>query len=275
VGEGHNLIYRALRPIAAGEQLQPSYLEGPELLAPSFLRRRLLAARKGFECGCARCVSVVSVGEQGRELPCKCGGRTAPCGHGKWRCASCQCSDAPTAGVLAMEEALVSAFLSSKSLQNIEQAVWGGHWVWSAEIWARGLPMLREGVEGGDVALARSAGPILQSYFEWCKERWPTCPHFVSSRAAEVYACLAATGDAECAGFASRLCSPYLPALQYEYGIEDGHNKAMGSFFKSHCGRCGKASKNFCSRCKLVAYCGADCQRKAWKAHKRDCNVIE
>jgi len=47
---------------------------------------------------------------------------------------------------------------------------------------------------------------------------------------------------------------------------------------KFTCAYCGKSSPtklNLCSRCKKVAYCDKDCQRAAWRAHKKECVVVE
>ena len=38
----------------------------------------------------------------------------------------------------------------------------------------------------------------------------------------------------------------------------------------SHCGKKGVALKK-CSRCMQVSYCGAECQKAAWKGHKGSC----
>jgi len=38
----------------------------------------------------------------------------------------------------------------------------------------------------------------------------------------------------------------------------------------AHCGRQGVALKR-CMRCKEVSYCGAECQKAGWKAHKKTC----
>ena len=39
------------------------------------------------------------------------------------------------------------------------------------------------------------------------------------------------------------------------------------------CGYCEQACRRVlrCSKCKSVAYCGVDCQRKAWPNHKKRC----
>lgn len=49
------LVYRAIRPIKAGEPILLSYLHSHELLLPSASRRQLLSARKRFTCQCERC----------------------------------------------------------------------------------------------------------------------------------------------------------------------------------------------------------------------------
>ena len=37
------------------------------------------------------------------------------------------------------------------------------------------------------------------------------------------------------------------------------------------CGSCNQPSKTKCSRCKLIYYCGVDCQKKDWTSHKKFC----
>ena len=153
-------------------------------------------------------------------------------------------------------------------------------------MWAEGIGGLRGGIETGDLARARAALPLLEEYLNICRERWPRCPHFVSSQAAEVYACLAALtkmgGDSlikeqrAAAALCSRLCAPFMVALENEYGAEDPHNRAMRAFLGSSCGHCGTAvdarQAKQCSGCRLVAYCSGPCQKLAWEAHhKRDC----
>ncbi|KAJ1467183.1 hypothetical protein T484DRAFT_1646020, partial [Baffinella frigidus] len=39
----------------------------------------------------------------------------------------------------------------------------------------------------------------------------------------------------------------------------------------SHCGKQGGAALRRCARCKQASYCGADCQKEAWKTHKGAC----
>ncbi|KAJ1495319.1 hypothetical protein T484DRAFT_1762975 [Baffinella frigidus] len=42
---------------------------------------------------------------------------------------------------------------------------------------------------------------------------------------------------------------------------------------EASCAHCGKQGGEFqrCSRCKQACYCGAECQRAGWKAHKKTC----
>ena len=40
------------------------------------------------------------------------------------------------------------------------------------------------------------------------------------------------------------------------------------------CGHCGKPEgKQRCSRCKVVYYCGRECQNTDWKEHKKTCGA--
>ena len=45
--------------------------------------------------------------------------------------------------------------------------------------------------------------------------------------------------------------------------VEAGYGKA--------CFHCGKPATKRCSRCRGVHFCGAQCQRDGWVAHKTDC----
>ena len=133
---------------------------------------------------------------------------------------------------------------------------------------------MRGGVEQGDTELARSSFKLVRAFFEWVLEKYPAHVHFASSQAAECFACLAAMEDEEAAVLASQLCAPYLNALENEFGALDAENVRMRAWLKSHCGHCGRSSqKGVCSRCKIVGYCGAECQRAAWKAHKPLCTA--
>ena len=49
-----------------------------------------------------------------------------------------------------------------------------------------------------------------------------------------------------------------LPVVQYLEAVKQ-------------CGSCGKACTLECSLCHAVYYCNAECQKKAWKAHKKQC----
>ncbi|KAM3128250.1 hypothetical protein pb186bvf_019669 [Paramecium bursaria] len=39
-----------------------------------------------------------------------------------------------------------------------------------------------------------------------------------------------------------------------------------------YCGVCKKKANSRCSRCKLINYCGRECQTIHWKAHRKYCN---
>ena len=258
------LVFRALRPIAKGEPLQVSYLTSHDLLAPGIVRRQILAKRKSFECACGRCVADLSLppgDEPGRTLPLRSGSSGEP-------------SAADKAAALQQEEQLVAQALSGElALSSMDRADWGGHWVFAAALWSDGLSRLRGGVEGGDGVLARSSFPILGEYFSWVRSRHPTRCHFVSSQAAECYACLVALQDEDANVLASETCTPFMHALENEYGELDAQNVQMRAWLKSHCGRCGKAAESCCTRCKIVGYCSSECQKAASEAHGPICKA--
>lgn len=48
------------------------------------------------------------------------------------------------------------------------------------------------------------------------------------------------------------------------------HDKKI--YGKMSCGVCGKEDAKRCAGCGTVAYCGKECQKAGWKAHKRFCH---
>jgi len=51
----------------------------------------------------------------------------------------------------------------------------------------------------------------------------------------------------------------------------------FGSKAMSCCSHCGtqRAALKHCSRCKQASYCGAECQKAAWKGHKKTCVTLD
>ena len=126
---------------------------------------------------------------------------------------------------------------------------WHRHWVWGELLWGSGVAKLRGGVEGGNDADVWAGVALCKRYFAAVRSRGHPL-HFVSSRAAEAYACLEALalaasngGHLDKAGAAAaaavQLCAAYVPALEHEYGDADAHNVRMRAFCRGHCGRCG------------------------------------
>lgn len=301
----NRLIYRALRPIAADEELCFSYLVATELLMPTHLRQQRLRAAKYFECGCERCRRVE---DPDRALPCSktggCdgqatphrprgtdGGESKPAGEADgtkayWCCSKCGSNEPPSASTLEREDALTRASLVGCGIDEAFVSLdgdvsWHRHWVWGELLWGSGVAKLRGGVEGGNDADVWAGVALCKRYFAAVRSRGHPL-HFVSSRAAEAYACLEALalaasngGHLDKAGAAAaaavQLCAAYVPALEHEYGDADAHNVRMRAFCRGHCGRCGSAASSRCSRCKLVGYCSAACQKAAWKEHKDSC----
>ena len=243
------LVYSALRPIAAGEEICFSYLHAHELLMPASLRRQMLLGRKRFECACERCVAA----DRDDAAP-------VPPEHLTERALSGDDVEAAHAELSAMPQ-------------------WHGHWVWAAALWGAGISRLRAGVERGDSVKLEAGLPLLHAYATWTSTHHPARPHYVAAQFAEVYACLAALANASdepaararAHALASTLCAPYLVALEAEFGADDAHNVAMRSLFRTVCGHCGAPAVSRCARCRIVGYCGALCQKAAWAAHKGGC----
>ena len=239
------LIFRALRPLEAGEMLSVSYLLGPELMSPAFVRREVLAKRKCFECACTRCVEEQNQGSVA----------------------------AAEAKKLRVHPKLVAAALAGTlELSTLNRSTWGGDWVFNSALWAEAIQRLRSGVEQDDTQLMHSSVPLLDEYFAWVGKRHSADLHFASSQAMDCYACISSTSDEVVAAAVARLCAPYMRALEYEYGAGDVHNMQMRAWLLTRCGHCGKPAKSRCARCKGVSYCGAKCQKLAWKTHKRVCS---
>ena len=282
--DGH-LVYRALRPIAAGEAVCFSYLHLHELLMATRERQVATMERKRFVCACARCTSGGASGggtspEPGHQLPSASGeaAHTATLARESELIEEVQLFLAPEFGSYA--------HLNLEPADNVYAQLskapeWSGHWVWAVSLWAAGFARLRRGVEKGNHALARSGTELLRDYAHWVEATFPGRRHFVAIQFAEIYACYAALADKGTTGtngdacwqvVASELCAPFLPSLEALYGADDVHNTAMRNAFRGHCGGCGAKATSHCSKCRLIGYCGAACQRTAWPAHKRVCN---
>ena len=71
-----------------------------------------------------------------------------------------------------------------------------------------------------------------------------------------------------------------MTAALHPYGDAKAHANSAIRIGQPHdpnrrCGHCGqKGARARCGRCRQAWYCGAACQRKAWKAHKKDCGVF-
>ena len=268
--EGGRLVYRALRHIATGEAVCPSYLWAHELLQPTHLRRALLAQRKYFLCGCERCARPA---DPVRALPCTvCRTGHAECvSDGTWRCDACASTDAPTTMALEEEAALVrrvsglgAPFASEESVpvgappaaathssrRSAEAMVaalrkrpgWHRHWVWAAALWHAGARRLVDGIGAADEALAGSALAPLEEYAAWANARLGTAAAapMVASQLAQAFGALAtlvdATGNAHVATRTARLCTLALPALEREYGAADDDCVRMRAFVHAHAG---------------------------------------
>ena len=51
---------------------------------------------------------------------------------------------------------------------------------------------------------------------------------------------------------------------------------ALNALGVKTCLACGKAgAKSLCTGCRSVNFCGAACQREAWRGHKRECRRVQ
>lgn len=236
------LVFRALRSLDAGEMLSVSYLLGPELMSPGFVRRELLTKRKCFECACTRCVEEKSSG-------------------------SVMAAEAQK--LRDHPELVAAALAGTLELSTLNRSTWAGHWIFMTALWAEAIHRLRS----SDTQLIHSSVPLLDEYFAWVGKRHSSNLHFASAQAMECYACISSAVDEVISAAVARLCAPYMRVLEYEYGAGDAQNTQMRAWLLTRCGQCGKRATSRCARCKDVSYCGAECQKMAWKTHKRACSA--
>ncbi len=62
--------------------------------------------------------------------------------------------------------------------------------------------------------------------------------------------------------------------LEIKSRTREKGNKKGGKAGIIKCWGCDNEGKLVCSRCKTARFCSAECQKKAWKQHKPDCNKI-
>ena len=63
--------------------------------------------------------------------------------------------------------------------------------------------------------------------------------------------------------------------ISAEHGATPHSNADSRIPVKGFCGWCGKdGAMSKCSRCLLAYFCNSDCQRAAWKSHKKVCEEL-
>ena len=62
----------------------------------------------------------------------------------------------------------------------------------------------------------------------------------------------------------------YLIEKQYK-SVSSAQESEKNVFMKMDCAVCNAPDAKRCAGCGQVAYCGVECQKEAWKAHKRSC----
>ena len=68
------------------------------------------------------------------------------------------------------------------------------------------------------------------------------------------------------------------PARPQILAMENMQNvrAALDALGVKTCLACGKAgAKSLCTGCRSVNFCGAACQREAWRGHKRECRRVQ
>jgi hypothetical protein len=62
---------------------------------------------------------------------------------------------------------------------------------------------------------------------------------------------------------------------EQEQHVDGIYARGMKGLKDDYCDNCGQSATLLkkCSRCRSVSYCNRDCQKSAWKAHKKECGV--
>jgi len=266
------LTMRALHSIRPGELITTSYLAGPILLSPRFLRRSMLNSTWAFKCTCSRCGEhpvADSIGDKEQRLMALAMSPEFTCPRAR----QLGYADLWALHKLAVDELGDLHFCGIRTLMHI-------HWNLICE--RRGavkeMAVLLPDI---GVRLCTMLLLLFQRIERWIMAQVPTELHIF------LMECVLPTVHAlEAGGFphdAGLLATRYFQVQVNKFGMSDENTTRFQELFQGMseegtsiaktCLRpgCSKLAKVLCDRCGLVPYCGKVCKEADSYRHGFQC----